>query len=183
MLYLIYFVVKKIAQAIQKLYFRKVHLVGLDNIPNNGPVIICGNHNNQFIDAIMILASVQRNISFTMAASSFNKNVIGFFAKACKAIPVYRPEDSKKLGKGLVNVVSNSVIKGNKDTDFIIDGITNDWSIMIQDKIFKICKVIDKNTLSVIINKEFNNLLGQTDLKYFVSLLQHFIFLVNSQNR
>ncbi len=38
-----------------KLFFRDVTIIGEENIPKTGPVIIYGNHNNQFVDGSVIL--------------------------------------------------------------------------------------------------------------------------------
>ena len=62
----------------------------------------------------MIMANTKREISFTMAASSYSKPVVGQLAKALKVIPVHRPEDHKKLGTGKIRFESEtelSVIK------------------------------------------------------------------------
>ena len=34
-------------------FFREIDVVGLENIPPDGPLIICANHNNQFVDGIV----------------------------------------------------------------------------------------------------------------------------------
>lgn len=39
------------------LFFRDITLVNPENIPLEGPTIIYGNHNNQFVDGMVILKS------------------------------------------------------------------------------------------------------------------------------
>jgi glycerol-3-phosphate O-acyltransferase/dihydroxyacetone phosphate acyltransferase len=92
---LIYYLVKSASQTSTKIYFKTIYVIGQENIPKEGPLIICGNHSNQFIDPMMIMNYCEREISFTMAATSFNKKVIGKIAKLLNVIPVYRPEDYK----------------------------------------------------------------------------------------
>jgi len=65
-------------------------------------VIFCGNHSNQFIDPMMIMSHTNRQLSFTIAASSLSKPIIGQIAKILKSIPVSRPEDHKIKGKGQI---------------------------------------------------------------------------------
>jgi glycerol-3-phosphate O-acyltransferase / dihydroxyacetone phosphate acyltransferase len=151
-------------------YFRKVFLVGLDNIPHDGPLIICGNHSNQFIDAIMVLAHVNRQISFTMAASSFSKKIIGFFAKLIKTIPVKRPEDAKIRGQGTVSLINLSTIKG-VNTDFINESkdLQSGWSIMLDQKILTVINIIDKNTIEVHENNDHSDLINKPST-FFVRL-------------
>jgi glycerol-3-phosphate O-acyltransferase/dihydroxyacetone phosphate acyltransferase len=92
---LIYYLVKSVSHLSTKIYFKTIYVIGQENIPKDGPLIICGNHSNQFIDPMMIMNYCEREISFTMAASSFNKKVIGTIAKMLNVIPVYRAEDYK----------------------------------------------------------------------------------------
>lgn len=56
----------------------------------------------------MIMANTQREVSFTMAASSYSKPVVGQIAKVMKVIPVHRPEDHKKQGTGKIRFESDT---------------------------------------------------------------------------
>jgi glycerol-3-phosphate O-acyltransferase/dihydroxyacetone phosphate acyltransferase len=103
---LIYSFVKNICKAAITIYFKKVYVIGIENIPEKGPLIICGNHSNQFIDPMMILTYCTRAINFTMAATSFNKPVVGNLARMLNVIPVYRAEDYKQKGKGKVKFIT-----------------------------------------------------------------------------
>jgi len=101
---------------------------------------------------MMIIAHCDREVSFTMAASSFSKPIIGQCAKALNSIPVVRPEDSKKKGVGKLRVVSNKELKGI-GTKFLEEtqnafkcGIA---SIAVSNKNFIIEKVIDNETVTI----------------------------------
>lgn len=109
-----YYIVKYLAKSAVGIYFRKIYVIGEDNIPSDGPVIICGNHSNQFIDPMMILKYSKRKVSFTMAATSYNKRTIGTCAKLIDAIPVNRPEDFKKKGSGKVIFINSKELRVNK---------------------------------------------------------------------
>ena len=41
-----YYIVHLMSRLSAYIFFRKVHLVGMENIPKEGPLIICGTHNN-----------------------------------------------------------------------------------------------------------------------------------------
>jgi glycerol-3-phosphate O-acyltransferase/dihydroxyacetone phosphate acyltransferase len=103
---LIYSFVKYLCKTAITIYFKKIYVVGIENIPETGPLIICGNHSNQFIDPMMILTYCNRKINFTMAATSFNKPVVGSLARLLNVIPVYRAEDYKIIGKGKVKFIT-----------------------------------------------------------------------------
>jgi glycerol-3-phosphate O-acyltransferase/dihydroxyacetone phosphate acyltransferase len=108
---LIYKFVKYFCQTSTTIYFRKIYVIGQENIPKDGPVIICGNHSNQFIDAMMIISYCEREVSFTMANSSFKKRVVGNMARLINAIPIYRPEDYKIKGDGKIRIVTPSELQ------------------------------------------------------------------------
>mmetsp|Transcript_52331 Transcript_52331/g.150817 ORF Transcript_52331/g.150817 Transcript_52331/m.150817 type:complete len:717 (-) Transcript_52331:50-2200(-) len=99
------------------LFFRSVEIVGMDNLPKNGPVILTGNHNNQFVDGIILLTNCSRQISFMIAQKSFDRPLVGFLARAFHCIPVTRPQDNAFRGAGLVSSDGTSTLHG-VDTRF-----------------------------------------------------------------
>ena len=101
-------------------YFRNIHVTGVENMPMEGPTILCCNHSNQFMDGMLIISQCPRPLSFCFAASSFNKPLVGYLAKKINVIPVYRAEDSKMNGKGKIIMTSDTDIQGFK-TKFISD--------------------------------------------------------------
>ena len=93
-------------------YFRNIHVDRVENMPLTGPTILCCNHSNQFIDAMLLISHCPRPLSFCFAASSFNKPIVGYLAKKINVIPVNRAEDLKTGGKGKVMMISDTDIKG-----------------------------------------------------------------------
>jgi glycerol-3-phosphate O-acyltransferase/dihydroxyacetone phosphate acyltransferase len=163
---LIYWCMKKFAQAIISMYFRKIHVVGQSNIPESGPIIICGNHANQFIDALIIGSFVSNQLSFTIAAGSFKKTVIGWMAKAVNAIPVKRPEDHKVKGIGKVKILSKTNLIGiNTNFQNSLEGN----SILINKVIITVIKVIDKENLEIKYTDGLDNLISDNEHEYYVS--------------
>lgn len=132
-------------------------------------MIICGNHANQFIDPMMIIAHCDREISFTMAASSYSKPIIGQTAKSLNVIPVTRPEDHKKKGSGTVRLISSTEIKGT-NTKFI-DEISTDFKggisgLVLKNRTIIVDKVVDNETILIKENKEETEALVG-DMEYF----------------
>ena len=116
----LYSSVKVLWKVVTSRYFRQINVIGKENIPKEGPIIVCCNHANQFVDPMLIISNCTRPLSFCMAASSYSKPVIGYFAKKLNVIPVYRPEDGKIKGKGTVKLVSSTEIVGT-NTHFLSD--------------------------------------------------------------
>ena len=60
--------------------------VGLKNVPKTGPLIVVANHQNQFVDAMMLVTQVPRLVSFIIAEKSMHKPIIGARAHALPAL-------------------------------------------------------------------------------------------------
>lgn len=77
-------------------------------------------HANQFVDPMMLLCSSDRNVGFLIAKKSYDKVVIGAFAKALGSIPVTRAQDMVTKGAGTVYIQSDNLVtlrgKGTKFT-------------------------------------------------------------------
>jgi len=94
-------------------FFREVAVVGKDNIPKRGPVVFYGNHQNQFIDAMMMRAFCGRSIRFIIAEKSMSRPVIGHFAKLMDAVPVVRPQDVPSTpGEGKLVSSNDATLRG-----------------------------------------------------------------------
>lgn len=102
---LLYFSVKVFFHSILSIVFREVHVIGLENVPQYGPVIFTGNHANQFIDAVTMVCTCQRTISYLVAEKSWNRPIIGHLAWALGAVPVKRAQDSAEVGLGKIRMV------------------------------------------------------------------------------
>jgi len=86
-----------------RLFFSNgVEIVNQENLPQDGPLIIVGNHFNQFIDPMVLLKAAKRQVSFIIAEKSMHRPVIGDFARMLQAVPVVRAQDKATPGKGLV---------------------------------------------------------------------------------
>ena len=136
-------------------YFRNIHVDRVENMPISGPTILCCNHSNQFMDAMLLISHCPRPLSFCFAASSFNKPIVGYLAKKINVIPVNRAEDLKMGGKGKILMISDTDIKGF-GTKFISEVKKNKnfklgvHSLLIMKK-YKVMveKVIDEENIKV----------------------------------
>jgi glycerol-3-phosphate O-acyltransferase/dihydroxyacetone phosphate acyltransferase len=84
------------------MFFRRIDVLNKSVMPSSGPVILVGNHANQFIDGMNLVASNERAISFMIAKKSYDRPYIGDVAKALCAVPVQRPQDIAVKGQGKI---------------------------------------------------------------------------------
>jgi len=96
-------VATSVAESALNVFFSTVEVANEENIPPDGPVILFGNHSNQFVDGMVMNHVAERQVSFVMAEVSFHKPVIGHLAKAMDAVPVVRPQDRKFWAKGSID--------------------------------------------------------------------------------
>jgi glycerol-3-phosphate O-acyltransferase / dihydroxyacetone phosphate acyltransferase len=62
-------------------------------VPSAGPVLLCVNHPNNFIDSLIVGGAVRRKVHYLATAAMFRNRLMARFLLACGAIPVYRKQD------------------------------------------------------------------------------------------
>lgn len=74
------------------LYFRKEHVVGLENVPVNGtPCVVVSNHQNCLNDPLSVcLNMTDRRMNFIARANVFNNPIAGKFLRKIGMLPAYR---------------------------------------------------------------------------------------------
>ena len=85
------------------IYFQKIQLHNQASIPS-GPVIFAANHQNAFLDAILMACFTGRQPHFLTRASVFKGKIALFLLKSLRMLPIYRFRD------GLHNVKKNDQI-------------------------------------------------------------------------
>ena len=73
--------------------FRSVDVRNAGRVPHRGPVLLCINHPNNFIDSLLVGAVVDRKVHYLTTAALFRNPIVARFLKAVGAIPVYRRQD------------------------------------------------------------------------------------------
>lgn len=77
-----------------RIYFRRVEIVGLENVPADKPVIFVLNHPNALVDPVFLLCLTPRRVSFLAKAPLFRMPVIGSLVRALDSLPAYRQQDA-----------------------------------------------------------------------------------------
>jgi glycerol-3-phosphate O-acyltransferase/dihydroxyacetone phosphate acyltransferase len=92
--------------------FRNVELIGKHRIPKEGPLLVCGSHSNQFIDAAVLISEFPRELYFLVAAVSLNHKYLKYFLKFLNVIATTRPQDLAKRGTGTILSLEENIMKG-----------------------------------------------------------------------
>lgn len=90
---LFYLFLKLYLPLIFRLYYRRFRIIGKENVPRSGPLIFAINHQNAFMDAIVVAASSVRNPWFLTRASVFDSPMARYLLSKLQMIPIYRFRD------------------------------------------------------------------------------------------
>jgi len=99
----VYYAARIFFNSIVSIFISKVDVIGLENVPFRGPVILAANHSNQFVDgAVLCCSCPHRKVGILIAKKSYDNPVIGFLARAMAAVPISRPQDLAEPGAGVL---------------------------------------------------------------------------------
>ena len=84
-----------------RVFFRRIFYSNLKKVPLDKPLLFVGNHQNSFMDGILVGSYLPQPMHFTMRADMFRKPLARFCLRELNVSPVYRLEE------GLENVHKN----------------------------------------------------------------------------
>lgn len=86
--------IQGLIRAITNTFFRRIHIVGEENVPTEGAVIFAGNHPNALMDGWLLTATCGRwPLHFMSNAKLWKYRLLRPLLDACGAVPVYPRED------------------------------------------------------------------------------------------
>lgn len=109
-----------------RIFFRRIELMGLERIPDRGPVIFAVNHPNGLVDPLFLLCFAARPVSFLAKAPLFRYPVIGWFVRVFDAIPVYRKEDNTAGSNRETFARARELLRGEGGIAIFPEGTTHD---------------------------------------------------------
>ncbi|MEZ4466262.1 MAG: lysophospholipid acyltransferase family protein [bacterium] len=112
------------------IFFRRIEVVGGEHIPEDGPVIFCGNHPNSLLDPALITAWGGRIVHFAAKDVLFRSRVLRVFLGAAGAVPIRRARDHQ--GESLDNTEAFeqlfAVLAKGRAMGIFPEGISHDAS-------------------------------------------------------
>ena len=89
-----YRVVRTIAQCLLWLFYRRIDVLGGDEVPLDRPLVVAANHHNSIVDALIVVAKFPRPVTILANAPLFTHFLLGPFLKAVGAVPVFRRKEA-----------------------------------------------------------------------------------------
>ena len=93
---MIYKVIQILLKLYLPLFFKSVTIRGLDKIPMNKPVIFAVNHQNAFLDAILVGIYIKRPVYFLTRSDLFQGKWVLKIFNALNLVPIFRQKDGDK---------------------------------------------------------------------------------------
>ena len=83
-----------VVRIITNTFFRRIDVVGIENVPTEGPVVFAGNHPNALMDGWLLTSECGRwPLHFLANAKLWKYRLLGPVLDASGAVPVYRREE------------------------------------------------------------------------------------------
>jgi len=107
---MIYYAVRAICWLILRIFW-KIEVVGIENVPNEGSLILASNHVS-YLDPIVLATTMKRKICFIAKKEAFNNIIGGVLLNNLNAFPVDRGKiDIRSLKKSL-NILQDKKVLG-----------------------------------------------------------------------
>jgi glycerol-3-phosphate O-acyltransferase / dihydroxyacetone phosphate acyltransferase len=88
-----YCLVRTLARWVLEVFYRRIEVVGIEHLPESGPLIVTANHQNALVDPMLLLGLVPRRMVPVAKAPLFRHPVIGPFLRIVGALPVLRRQE------------------------------------------------------------------------------------------
>lgn len=105
-----YHFAKNVVWSILKILFR-VEVKGKENIPDEGPVIICSNHISNF-DPPLVAGSSSRPIHFLAKEELFKKKWLNLILRKVQAFPIKRGMKDRQALRTALKILSENHVLG-----------------------------------------------------------------------
>jgi glycerol-3-phosphate O-acyltransferase / dihydroxyacetone phosphate acyltransferase len=93
---MIYHLIRELVRLAAYVFYRRIEVVGLENIPQEGATIFFGNHPNSLLDPALITAFGERKLHFMAKDTLFSKPLLSLLLAQMGAVPVRRRQDQAK---------------------------------------------------------------------------------------
>lgn len=91
--------------------FYSLKITGSENIPEEGPIILCANHSS-FYDSMLVGLCTKRKVRFIIYEKYYNKWFLRPFIRLLKAIPVSEGGINKEAAKIAIKILKEGGVIG-----------------------------------------------------------------------
>jgi 1-acyl-sn-glycerol-3-phosphate acyltransferase len=85
-----------LVRALVGLFYRRIEVSGLGNLPDHGPVLLVANHNNGLVDPMVVLEALPRPVVFVAKSTLWKIPVLRSILDLVGCVPVVRKGEAEK---------------------------------------------------------------------------------------
>ena len=86
--------IRAFVRTLLAVFYRRLDVAGLEQVPAQGPLIVAANHQNGLVDPMLLLAALPRRLRPLAKAGLFRHPIIAPFLRLARALPVHRRQDA-----------------------------------------------------------------------------------------
>lgn len=118
---MVYKLIQYILRVYLPIFFKRLEFRGLNNVPKDKPVIFAVNHQNAFLDGILVALKLNRPIYFLTRSDVFKGKLTVKILNALNLIPIFRQQDR-----------TGDIKENNRKTfQYCIDKLENSGAVLI----------------------------------------------------
>jgi 1-acyl-sn-glycerol-3-phosphate acyltransferase len=117
---MLYYILRPIARLFLKIYYKKIHIIGMEHIPKDRPLLIASNHPNGFLEPCVMACFFPISLHFLTRGDLFNNPVLKVILDSTHQIPIFRFRDG-----------FNALRKNKENLDIANDKLNRGAAILI----------------------------------------------------
>lgn len=113
---MVYQFLKAVVQLLTRLFYKSVHVTGIENVPKKAPLLIAMNHPGGFMEPILLASIFPRPLYFLVRGDMFKKAWLKPLLDSTNQLPIYRFKDgfsNLKKNQSILNAVNQKIHEGN----------------------------------------------------------------------
>jgi len=95
-----YRILRALGRLALRWFYREVEVVGLEHLPDTGPVLLASNHPNALVDALVVGCTLRRPVTLTAKATLLENPVTRALLRVAGVVPLRRASDALRSGTG-----------------------------------------------------------------------------------
>jgi len=93
---MVYRILRWLLRISVRIFFRRIEVEGIENVPESGPVLLVPNHPNALVDALVVLMHLKRPVSLTAKSTLADIFLLRQMIKSTNIILFHRKKDAAK---------------------------------------------------------------------------------------
>jgi len=129
---IVYRVLRAFGRLALRWFYRDVEVVGLESLPNTGPVLLASNHPNALVDALVIGCTLQRPVTLTAKATLLENPFTRALVRVVGIVPLRRASDERvKLESDAKNGIAPDPSRNERAFSSVLDVLQHGGVVLL----------------------------------------------------